>query len=283
LAEARPDPLISVITDEIAPRLDDVLAFAAEERLEALEVRQIDGANFLALPPAALKQAAELIAGAGLKVSGLATPLLKWPAPGLPFALVGDQFGFDPRGREPLDHFKAAADAAGIFATRHLRIFSHLAHDGFALAELREPLEQLLRLAEERDLVLALENEPVCNVRSLAGLAALVESYAHPRLTALLDLGNLWSEGERPSLADVLGLVPRIEVLHVKDWSAASRRHVPCGEGDVPFAAWLPAILARAAPRRLTLSIETHVPQDRTESTRRALHALRALIAHAST
>ena len=91
---------LSVITDEIAPALSDVLAFAASEGLTALEVRQIDGANFLALEPAVLRAAAARIADAGLIVTALTTPLLKWPAPGQPFAMTGDQFGFDRHVRD---------------------------------------------------------------------------------------------------------------------------------------------------------------------------------------
>ena len=55
-------PKLSVITDEIAAGLDDVLVFATAEQLAHLEVRQIDGTNFLLLEPPVLKAAAARIA-----------------------------------------------------------------------------------------------------------------------------------------------------------------------------------------------------------------------------
>jgi sugar phosphate isomerase/epimerase len=271
-------PQIAVITDEIAQSLDDVLAFARAERLDALEVRQIDGANFLSLPPAALRAAARRIADAGITVTALTTPLLKWPAPGQPFAMSGDQFGFDPLSRPAHEHFAAACDAAQIFGTRNLRIFSYLAHEGFALSELADDLGALLALAERHDLTLLLENEPVCNVRRLADLEAAAAAYPHPRLKLLLDIGNLFSMGERPESARLARLMPHVGYLHIKDFAAARRRHVALGEGDVPFADHLAACLAAIPGRRMTLSLETHVPDDRPGATRRSLAALRRMV-----
>ena len=269
-------PTLSVITDEIAPRLDDVLTFAARERLEALEVRQIDGTNFLALHDAEMKQAAERIAAAGLRVSALTTPLLKWPAPGQPFELRGDQFGFDPRGKPVAAHFERACDAAHVFGTRYLRIFSYLSHVGFAQSELDEDLSALIRLAEQHDLVLLMENEPVCNIRDIAGLVRLMRTYDHPRLRCLLDIGNVYGAGGTVSVADLDAIMPYVPYMHIKDYHSGERRHAILGQGSVPYGALLPACLPRAQGE-MTLSLEVHVPGGAKPS----LDALRRLVAGA--
>lgn len=269
-------PSLSVITDEIAASLDDVLAFAARERLAALEIRQIDGMNFLALGEAALRAAAKRIAGAGLRVSALTTPLLKWPAPGQPFALRGDQFGFDPRGKPVAAHFEHACAAADIFRTRYLRIFSYLAHDGFSQRELDADLTALIRLAEQHDLVLLMENEPVCNIRDIAGLVQLMRTYEHPRLRCLLDIGNVYGAGGTVSGADLDDIMPYVPYMHIKDYHSSERRHAILGQGSVPYAELLPAYLARARGE-MTLSLEVHVPGGAKPS----LDALRRLVADA--
>lgn len=264
---------LSVITDEIAVSLDDVLAFAAAERLTNLEVRQIDGANFLALESPALKAAAARIAGAGLRVSALTTPLLKWPAPGQPFALKGDQFGFDPRGRPVPEHFERACAAAHVFGTRYLRIFSYLSHDSFQQGELDADLTALIRLAETHDLVLLMENEPVCNIRTIPGLLALMRAWEHPRLRCLLDIGNIYGAGGTVTPADLAPLMAYVPYMHIKDYHTGERRHAVLGEGSVPFVELLPVCLT-AAPGEMTLSLEVHVPS----GARASLAALRKLV-----
>ena len=273
-------PTLSVISDEIAASLDDVLAFAAAERLMALEVRQIDGTNFLSLEPPALKAAAARIAGAGLRVTALTTPLLKWPAPGRPFELRGDQFGFDPRSRPVSEHFERACEAAHIFGTRYLRIFSYLAHDGFRLGELDGDLSALLELAEQHDVVLLMENEPVCNIQSIAGLLALMRGYEHPRLRCLLDIGNVHSAGGTVTAAELGAIMPYVPYMHIKDYHAGRKRHAVLGEGSVPFAELLPICLA-AAPHgaaEMVLSLEVHVPG----GAKASLAALRKLVGQAA-
>ena len=252
-------PTLSVITDEIAGSLDEVLAFAASEKLTCLEVRQIDGVNFLSLEPALLKAAAARIAGAGLRVTALTTPLLKWPAAGQPFALKGDQFGFDPRGRPIQEHFERACAAAHIFGTRHLRIFSYLSHDGFQPSELAGDLTSLIRLAEQNDLVLLMENEPACNIRTIPGLLGLMRAWEHPRLRCLLDIGNVYGGGGIVTPADLAPLMPYVPYMHIKDYHVGEKRHAILGEGSVPYAELLPACLA-SAPGEMTLSLEVHVP-----------------------
>ena len=266
-------PNLSVITDEIAVSLDDVLAFAAAERLLNLEVRQIDGMNFLALEPAALKAAAKRISSAGLRVSALTTPLLKWPTPGQPFALKGDQFGFDPRGRPVQEHFERACAAAHIFGTRYLRIFSYLRHEGFQSGELDADLTSLIKLAETHDLVLLMENEPVCNIRTVPGLLALMRVWEHPRLRCLLDIGNVYGAGGTVTPAEIAPLMPYVPYMHIKDYHTGERRHAILGEGSVPFVELLPACLA-ASPGEMTLSLEVHVPG----GAKASLAALRRLV-----
>jgi sugar phosphate isomerase/epimerase len=175
------------------------------------------------------------------------------------------------------------ADAAHRLGTRNVRIFSFLTHEGFRLADLDAALDELLALAEREDLVLHVENEPVCNIQDETDLMALMKARHHPRLKALLDIGNIYAKGVVPDAARMAALMPFVDHMHFKDFSiGAGRRHVAVGEGDVPYGAFIKACLAAAAGRALTLSVETHVHDEPIGATRRSLIGLRNFVAAAT-
>jgi sugar phosphate isomerase/epimerase len=271
------------VNDELKTPLAQTLAFARENGVQALEIRSIEGRNFLALSQDEQKDVARQVADAGIKVVGLASPLLKWAAPGRIAGRLGDQFGFEIGSRSLGDIARLTADAAHRLGTRNVRIFSFLTHEGFELADLDAALDELLALAEREDLVFHVENEPVCNIQDEVDLMALMQARRHPRLKALLDIGNIYAKGVVPDAARMATLMPFVDHMHFKDFSiGAGRRHVAVGEGDVPYGAFIKACLAAAPGRALTLSVETHVPDDPVGATRRSLIGLRNLVAAAT-
>ncbi|NJO34113.1 MAG: TIM barrel protein [Rhodospirillales bacterium] len=149
-----------------------------------------DSVSVLPIGSAYPDQVGPALEAAGLTVGCLATPIFKWPAPGQPVENAGDQFGFDRRGRTDEEIYRDAFEAADLLGTRHLRIFTLLTYDGFKLEDLQVELQKLLRMAEGHDATLHVENEPVCNIRSVPDLVRLMEAWRHPRLKALLDIGK---------------------------------------------------------------------------------------------
>jgi hypothetical protein len=142
----RADLTISLITDEVSPSLDEGLAFAREEGIGTIDLRVINGRNVLALSRGDLANAARRVRSAGLSVSCICTPLLKWSPPGKTVRREGDQFGFELGDRTPREAYAQAFAAAEILGARNLRVFSYLAYDDYCLDDLREPIEDLLRL-----------------------------------------------------------------------------------------------------------------------------------------
>jgi sugar phosphate isomerase/epimerase len=275
----RSDLAIGLITDEVSPSLDEGLAFAREESVDTIDLRVIDGRNVMALSRGELADAARRVLDAGLPVSCICTPLLKWSPPGKTAATLGDQFGFALGGRTPREVYTQAFEAAEILGARNLRIFSYLAYDGYRVDDLEEPINELLALAEKFDMKLHVENEGVCNIGGFAGLEALVTAYPHPRLRALPDIANAYRTSMPPSADDLARLLPFTDILHVKDYSDAAGGFVPVGEGDIPIAAHLAATLpAREEP--LALVIETHARSEHAATTRRSVNGLRRLVDH---
>ncbi len=273
----RRDLTICLITDEVSPSLDEGLAFAREEGIGTIDLRVVDGRNVLALSRGELADAARRVRAAGLSVACVCTPLLKWSPPGKIAQTAGDQFGFEPGDRAPRELYAQAFAAAEILGARNLRIFSYLAYDDYRLDDLREPLEDLLALAETFDMKLHIENEGVCNVAGFAGLEAVMTAYRHPRLRALPDIANAWLKSMPPSADNLARLLPFSDMLHVKDYSSAARRFVALGEGDVPIAGLLAATLP-ACEAPLALTIETHASSEPVATTRRSVNALRRMV-----
>src|SRR5215831_8967057 len=271
------DLTICLITDEVSPSLNEGLAFAREEGIGTIDLRVINGRNVLALSRDELDDTAQRVRAAGLSVSCICTPLLKWSPPGKTARTDGDQFGFELGGRTPHDVYGQAFEAAEILGARNLRVFSYLAYDDYCLDDLREPFDDLLALAEKFDMKVHLENEGVCNVADFAELEAVVTTYRHPRLRALPDIANAYRKSRPASAADLARLLPSTDILHIKDYANAARRFVAVGEGDIPIAALLAATLpARTAP--LTLTIETHASSEPIATTRRSVIGLRRTV-----
>jgi sugar phosphate isomerase/epimerase len=273
----RSDLTISLITDEVSPSLDEGLAFARDEGIGAVDLRLIDGRNVLALSRGELADAARRVRAAGLSVSCICTPLLKWSPPGKTAQAEGDQFGFELGGRMPREIYAEAFAAAEILGARNLRIFSYLAYDDYRVDDLREPIDDLLALAEKFDMKVHVENEGVCNIAGFAELEAAVTSYRHPRLRALPDIANAYRSAAPPAVDDLARLLPFTDILHIKDYSDAARRFVAVGEGNLPIA----SLLAATLPKRetpLTLTIETHASSEPAATTRRSINGLRRII-----
>jgi sugar phosphate isomerase/epimerase len=273
----RSDLTICLITDEVSPSLDEGLAFAREEGIGVVDLRLIDGRNVLALSRGELADAARRVRAAGLAVSCICTPLLKWSPPGKTARTKGGQFGFELGGRAPRDFYAEAFAAAEILGARNLRVFSYLAYDDYRVDDLREPIEDLLALAEKFDMKVHLENEGVCNIAGFVELEAAVTAYRHPHLRALPDIANAYRSAAPPSADDLARLLPFTDMLHIKDYSNAARHFVAVGEGDLPIADLLAATLPnREAP--LTLTIETHASSEPAATTRRSINGLRRMI-----
>jgi sugar phosphate isomerase/epimerase len=273
----RSDVTLCLITDEVSPSLDEGLAFARAEGIGTVDLRVIDGRNVLELSRGELAGAAQRVRAAGLSVSCICTPLLKWSPPGKAAQAKGDQFGFELGDRTPGVVYAQAFEAAEVLGARNLRIFSYLAYEGYRVDDLRGPIDEMLALAEKFDVKLHVENEGVCNIGGFPELEALVTAYRHPRLRALPDIANAYRRGLPPTAADLARLLPFTDILHFKDYANTARRFVALGEGDIPFRDLLAATLpSHQGP--LTLTIETHAPSEPAATTRRSVQGLRSMV-----
>jgi len=272
---------LAVIGDEIGPSLPEMLSFCAEQKVSRLDMRTVDGRNLLGMNLDEVHAIRATLDKAGIEVPTFVSPVLKWAAPGKATAGGGKvDFAFDPAqcpAADPLSHAFAIANALG---ARHMRIFSFLRYAGYAPLDLMPATDRLLELARRHDVIVEMENEPVCNVGSVAELAAFFRAIpASSYLRPLVDIGNSWSMGEAPSDSDIAALAPSVDLIHLKDRDLTARRTVPLGDGQVPWARELTRLLKNTKAPEVLASMETHCPQDGRNATAKSVAALRRIAA----
>ncbi|HEY6980412.1 sugar phosphate isomerase/epimerase family protein [Reyranella sp.] len=285
---ALPRLALAVIGDEIGPSLPEMISFCAEHGVGRLDMRTVDGRNLLAMTLEEVAAIGEKLASAGIKVPAVVSPLLKWPAPDKDPPGGPVDFAFDPAQCPQDDVLTHAFDVATVLGASRVRIFSHLRYPGFTPRDLHHTVYRLMDIAAAHDAIVEIENEPVCNLGSIAELArffaALPESVdqqsrrAEPLgLQPLVDIGNSYAMGAPPAEADIAYLAPMVDMIHLKDCDLDARRTVPLGDGDIPWTKELERLLAGVEASEVIASIETHCPHDPRNATARSVSALRRI------
>ncbi len=277
---ALPRLALAVIGDEIGPSLPEMISFCAENNVRRLDMRTVGGCNLLGMTLDEVKTIKRTLTDASIEVPTFVSPLLKWTAPGKQASAGKVDFAFDPKDCPAADPFQYAFEVAAILGAGRMRIFSYLRYPGYAPLDLKPELDRLLALAERNGVTLEMENEPVCNVGSIAELAAFFAAWPKPvpaRLRPLVDIGNSWSMDQPPIDGDIAILAPATDQIHLKDRDRKARRIVPLGDGDVPWAMELERLLGGVKKGEVLASIETHCPQDGRRATAKSVAALRRI------
>jgi sugar phosphate isomerase/epimerase len=270
---------LAVIGDEIGPSLAEMLSFCAENDVHRLDMRTVEGKNLLGMTLDEVDAISKTLRKADIKVPTFVSPVLKWPAAGKASAGVKVDFAFDPTlcpTDDPLSH---AFDVATVLGASRIRVFSHLRYPGYKPGDLEAPVDRLLDLVARFDVTVEMENEPVCNIGSVAELAAFFAHYPEPpgHLRPLVDIGNSWGMGMPPGDDDIAALAPLVDLIHLKDRDFDAKRTVPLGDGGVPWAEELKRLLSGVREREIVASMETHCPQDGRNATARSVAALRRI------
>ncbi len=274
-----PHLALAVIGDEIGPSLAEMLSFCAHNDVHRLDMRTVEGKNLLGMTLEEVEKISNTLRKANITVPTFVSPVLKWPAAGKATAGAKVDFAFDPAlcpTDNPLAH---AFDVATVLGAPRLRVFSHLRYPGYKPADLEAQIDRLLDLAVRFDVTIEMENEPVCNIGSVAELAQFFAHYPEtlPHLRPLVDIGNSWGMGMPPGEDEIASLAPLVDLIHLKDRDFNARRTVPLGDGGVPWAEELKRLLGGVREREIVASMETHCPQDGRDATARSVAALRRI------
>lgn len=270
---------LAVIGDEIGPSLAEMLSFCSENDVRRLDMRTVEGKNLLGMTLHEVEAIARPLKAAGITVPTFVSPVLKWPAPGKVPAGGKVDFAFDPATCPADDPLAHAFDVAAALGASKMRVFSFLRYPGYKPEDLGAPMARLIDLAERFKVTVEMENEPVCNIGSIAELAAFFAARGKPSpyLRPLVDIGNSWSIGQPPTDDEIAGLAPMVDLIHLKDRDLEAKRTVPLGDGRVPWAMELKRLLGGVSAPEVVASLETHCPQDGRNATAKSVAALRRI------
>jgi sugar phosphate isomerase/epimerase len=241
--------ILTGFADEISPDPQAQLATLAAESISHLELRSawsVNVADFTAEHLAAFRA---VVDEAGVRVSAIGSPIGK--------IAVGAPIGPE------LDRMRRVADVAGELGTPLVRVFSFFIPAGQPperyRGEVIDRMGALTRIAEERGLTLAHENEKEIYGDVPGRCADLITAVGSPALQATFDPANFVQCGVRPFSDAYRLLRPHLVYLQVKDALAATGEVVPAGQGDGQLAETVAAL--RDSGFAGFMSLEPHLAQ----------------------
>lgn len=256
---------ISLLTDEIARTPEDAIAFCRQYGVRWVELRGVPGKGgaYAFMEEGELRTVARQLKDAGLRVSFLNTPLLKFTLPGTEAArrrnetpeqrearLKREQALFERRHED----LTKALRAAEILDVRLVRVFTftRVAEPAALLPRVAGLLEEMLPAARRAGIRLLVENEASCNVATSAELRRLCELVPDETLGINWDPVNAMGHGETP-WPDGYHELPVRRVGNVQ----MKARGLVIGPDFVP---WKDIFAALAADGYLgRIGLETHV------------------------
>ena len=245
---------LGIISDEVSDDFARSCALIRSWGLTHVELRMLWGKNVLQLSAEELGRAERTVREHGLQVTAIASPIFKSPLDGRARAVEAD---FSLPGSESFEAqvrlLERACDLCELFGTRLIRVFTFWKEpwSEALLAAVASKLLEAASVAQTRDVVLAVENEPVCNVGSGRELGELCRVLSQapdlrPHLGALWDPGNALAAGETSPYPEGYGALRACNVVHVhlKDltFEEGRPRFAPVGNGHVDYEGQLQSL-----------------------------------------
>jgi sugar phosphate isomerase/epimerase len=239
---------ISAITDEIGSTQADAIEFAKQYGLQWVELRSVPGSNreFAFLTEPELKRFAAELAANKLRVSLLKTSLLKFPWP--PGVAADTQ-----RWDRHKDDLARAIAAAQIFGVDKIRVFTgaRVANPATAYPAIVRTMEELIPLAENAKIRLAIENEPSQNIGTCAELKAIMDLLPSKSIGFNWDPQNALALNETPWPAGYPHL-PKARMLNVQ----IKAEGLSAGPGQIDWRAVMEAIRRDGYQGEISLATE---------------------------
>lgn len=288
---------LGIIADEVHGSFATACEHIARWGVPLVEVRNVDGRNVTLLDDDALDAAAATVRRHGLRVSGVASPVFKSALDERPSDAAAD---FAVPGLVTVDDnlalLERACLAARRFDTRLVRVFTffRVPWSDAVVGQVAGHLARAAEVARRHDVVLAVENEPVCVVatgselgRLFQRLDELLPEPLRPHVAALWDPGNALAAGEAVPFPDGYVAIPadRLVHVHLKDLGnepASFGTFVPLGKGRIDYRGQFRA-LARDGYRGSVVLEPHYAPPgvDPLEAARTCVEAARGELAAA--
>lgn len=215
---------ISGFADEMSPELGFQLRELNRLGVGFLEPRTVDGRNISDLTREQVKEMKSALAGAGVKVSSIGSPLGK----------ISIEEDFGPH----MEKLKRTLEIQKELDAPYVRMFSFYIPKGREAGEFRgQVLDRLGQMAAEAarwDGMLLHENEKGIYGDTAPRCLDLMEQLSGPHFRAVFDFANFVEVGQDTLEACRL-MKPYIQYIHIKDAESlpdGKKRIVPAGQGE---------------------------------------------------
>lgn len=255
----------AAITDEFSTDdLDVALDAMLDVGMTGAELRLVYGRNILDLSDEDVARARQSVESRGMRVVGIASPLLKCVLPGgvaIDERFQQDVFGSAHTWEDQPRLTRRAFEVAGRAGTTLIRVFSgwRTVDPPRVFDQVAAALRSLADQALERGLVIGLENEHACNVGTGEEAARMLAAVDHPALKLIWDPANASVLGETPYPAGYAALpIDRLVHVHAKDCVMSGLKPVwgPLGEMAIDWRGQIEAL--RRDRYTGAISLETH-------------------------
>jgi L-ribulose-5-phosphate 3-epimerase len=255
---------IAAITDEFSQDIEIAVRSMAEIGMTGAELRMVFGKNIIDLNDSELDRACEIVAGQGLEIVSIASPLLKCVLPESPEVdarFQQDVYAATHTFEDQPRLTDRALEIAERTGARIIRVFSYwrTVRPEDCFERVTVALEHLAGQAALHGRTIGLENEHACNIATGAETARVLAAVAHPNLKVVWDPANAYVSGETP-FPDGYRCLPvgRVAHVHAKDCVLDGHRPVWCalGEGGVDWRGQIRTLADDGY--RGWISLETH-------------------------
>lgn len=223
--------ILTGFADEIAASLDTQMQVLDKLHMDHIEMRGVDGRNFVEYSEAQAREVKKRLDDRGFKLSAVGSPIGK----------IGITDDFVPH----MELFKHTVELAHIMDTPNIRMFSFYVpkkqdsgsdmHQKAAKAPFREQvmerLGQFADYASANEIVLLHENEKGIYGEMAEDCLDILKNFAGEHFKAVFDFANFVQAGQDTLEAYEL-LKPYIAYIHVKDALFKDGSVVPAGYGD---------------------------------------------------
>lgn len=246
---------LAIITDEVSQELDEALRFAAEFKLDGIEVRSMFGRAFKDLTKDDLTLIAKKSRDAGLAICGAASPVFKCNLDA-PEEIAAH-----------IELFKRSVEAAKTLGTDIVRVFAFLRKSHPATSdELKRAAShfpKLLDIVRGTGVRIGIENEASCIVGNGTETAEFWQHLPQaPEFGVVWDPCNcIYLEGSNdPIRDDFPPIADKVIHFHVKDaardGTKPALKCVELGKGSIDFPGHIRDLKRRGY--RGWISLETH-------------------------
>ena len=215
---------LSAFSDEYADSFSDQLEAMNRLEIDYIELRFVDKKNVAELTATEVKQTADMLRAAGIRVSAIGSPLGK--------------VAVDSNLQEHLELTKRLCETACRMDTKLMRIFSFYLPKGEVPEQFRnqviDRLGQMLDVADSFGIQLCHENEADIYGETPQRCLELMEAMGG-RLKCVFDMGNFAFCGYSPYPQAYEKLKPYLGYFHIKDALSAGAI-VPPGKGEAQIS-----------------------------------------------